>query len=316
MTTKGGAIPRTTATSSRKRGGQTLGKVGGVNHSNHSSRLRLRENQSGLVRNPSTVQNSEKNKRGLCPSGHVATVTQRRPSSLNLVAASMVLFASVPAASAQLGYDPFANNVSHTEASWARYVDATTNGTNRPSATFINGVNSTTLNATSFNLGVTAPDPSGAFVTSGGNIYSFSNAYTLTLSSNFAPVAGTFNTVVFSAKVLGNPLDLANVVLTPSGGASIAPSFTTVSTSGSGMGEASQYAFQFDLAGWGGSNNFTITLPGSASSVSFSSSQLDATTTTYGAQSVVPEPGNTTLMVLGGFGLLWSTQRLRRRQTA
>ena len=90
----------------------------------------------------------------------------------------------------------------------------------------------------------------------------------------------------------------------------------SITNSGTGVGAAAQSAFQWDLSSLGGANNFTITVPGSAASVSFSSAQLDTTTATYGAQSVVPEPSTVAALAVGGLGLGLLGRRLRRRAIA
>ncbi|MBE7158337.1 MAG: hypothetical protein INR62_07865, partial [Rhodospirillales bacterium] len=101
------------------------------------------------------------------------------------------------------------------------------NGTNRPAATFVSGVDSTASNASPFNFGVTAPanNAGRAFITSGGNIYSPTSALTLTIASTSAATVETFNTVIFSLKTLGNPLNTAGVLLTLNTDQTIAPSF-------------------------------------------------------------------------------------------
>ena len=285
-----------------------------MNYSNHASRLQLRD--PSAAQPPQKLLSLEPGRRGLClRTRTVATMARRKfePYRLSVAAAlaALAFLAPVRDARAQLGYDPFAANASHTEERWATYSDAATDGTNRPSSTFINGVNAHLTNATAFNFGVTAPNPSGAFLTSGNNIYSPTTVLTLALSSTYAPAIGSFNTIVFSLKTLGNLLDTTRLVLTPNGGQAITPRHGSVSMTGSGMGASAQYAFQFDLSGIGGSNNFSITVPGSASSVSFSSAQLDATTTVYGAQSVVLEPSSLALMAVAFGGLSFVT--LRRR---
>ena len=220
-----------------------------------------------------------------------------------------------------MNYDPFAGNASHTEERWVSatnantgsYTDPATNGTNRPNSLTGDAVNAALLNATAFNFRVTSANSNAFLIPSGGpgNIYSFDQTLTLTLTSTYAPPTGTFNTVVFSIRVAGTPLNTAGVLLTPNNGAAVAPRFTNAVLSGSGMAAVTQYAFQFDLSAVGGSNNFFIVLPASGASASFGGSQLDTTTAAYGAVSVVPEPSTAaaTLAGVGGLMLL-----LRRRQ--
>ncbi len=279
-----------------------------MNYSNNVSRLQIQD--PAVVQPPQKLLSLEPGKRGLCLRVRAAATMARlrfEPYRLPVVAAVAVVafLAPVHEARAQLGYDPFAANLSHAEEKWATYADATTGGANRPTSTSVNGVDAMLANAASFNFDVTFPTPSNAFVTGGGNIYSFSNPLTLTLTSTYAPTVGSFNTVVLSIKTLGNPVNTAGVFLTPSGGQAIAPRFVSISSMGSGMGASAQYAFQFDLSAIGGANNFSIALPGADSSVSFGSSQLDETTSIYGAQSVVPEPSSLAfLAALGGMSFV------------
>lgn len=286
-----------------------------MNYSHHASRLQLPD--PAAARPPQKLLSLEPAKRGFCLRVRTAATMARRelepyrlPVAAGTIAAAAFL-APVQDARAQLGYDPFAGNVSHTEESWATYSDASLGGTNRPTSTAVNGINTMLANATAFNFDVTAPTGETAFIT-GGRIYSFADQLTLTLTSTYAPAVGSFNTVVFSLKALGNPLNTAGVLLTPNGGQAIAPIYTSIATSGSGMGATAQYAFQFNLAGIGGSNNFTIAVPASASSVSYANAQLDETTTVYGAQNVVPEPSSLAFMAAAGGGLMIVVLRRRR----
>ena len=286
-----------------------------MNYSNHVSRLQLPE--SSAAQPQQKVLSLEPGKRGFCLRLRTAATIARRkfePYRLPVVAAlaAAAFCAPVQEARAQLGYDPFAADLSHAEEKWAPYTTAALNGTNRPVSTTVNGVTPVVADGTSFNISVTAPNPNGAFLTSGGNIYSPTDMLTLTLTSTYAPAIGSFNTVVFSIKTLGSPLDAAGVVLTPNGGTAIAPRYSSISMSGSGMGATEQSAFQFDLSGVGGSNNFSISIPGSATSVSFSSAQLDASTTTYGALNVVPEPSSLAFVAVAAGG--WSMAGARRRR--
>lgn len=244
-----------------------------MHYSNHDNRQQRPE---AAPSSPQKLLSLERNSRGLCLRVRTAATMARRklvPFGLP-VAAVLTLFACVVpfrVARAQLGYDPFAGNLVHNEEQWATYSNAALDGTNRPGTTFINGVNAAAANASSFNFAVTNINPSSGSTlftggTGNGNIYSFNAALTLTLTSNAAPTAGTFNTVVFSIKTLGTALYYTGVQL----------------TLGTGMSATAQSAFQFDLSSFGGSNNFSIAASGSGSSVSFSSSQLDATTTVTG----------------------------------
>lgn len=288
-----------------------------MHYNNHDSRLQLQD----TANQPSAQKffSLERGTRGVrLRVRNAATMARRKltPFSLPAAAALALYLAPMPVAHAQLGYDPFASNPIRAEEKWAPYVDAATGGTNRPVSTTVSGVTPPVSNAMSFNFAVSAPSTatSGAFLTGGGNIYSFSAALTLTLTSTFAATVGSFNTVVFSIKTLGSPLNTAGVSLTlTSTGQTIAPIYTNVVDSGAGMGATAQSAFQFDLSGAGGSNNFSITVPGSASSVSFSSAQLDATTTAYGTQSVVPEPSSIAIVLTAVGGLCVAGVRSRRR---
>lgn len=280
-----------------------------MHYSNHDNRL---QRPGATPAAPQKFLSLERSARGVrLRVRSAATMTRRKLVPFGLPAAAVLALVAcvtpLRVACAQLGYDPFAGNAVHTEERRARYADATTGGTNRPTSTAVNGVDTALANAASFNFGVTAPstDTSGAFVPGSGNIYSPTSALTLTMTSTAAASTGAFNTVIFSIKTLGNPLNTAGVLLTLSTGQTVAPRFFNAANTGSGMGVTAQSAFQFDLSSHGGSNNFSITVPGSASSVSFSASQLDASATTFGAQNLVPEPSSIALvaMAVGGLGV-------------
>ena len=288
-----------------------------MHYSNHDNRLQ-RPNSAPAA--PQKFLSLERSARGVrLRVRSAATMARRKLVPFGLPTAAVLALAAcvtpLRVANAQLGYDPFAGNTNHTEERWTTYSTAATGGTNRPTTTSLNGVDTTAANAAAYNFGVTAPDSntSGAFVTSGGNIYSPTSALTLTLTSTFVPPAGAFQTVIFSLRTQGNPLNTAGIFLTTNNNQTVAPRFLSLANSGSGMGAVAQNAFQFDLSGVGGTTSFTLTVPGSASSVSFSSSQLDASTTAFGAQNLVPEPSSIALVALAASGLAVAAVRCRRR---
>jgi hypothetical protein len=156
---------------------------------------------------------------------------------------------------------------------------------------------------------VTQDVPGIAFLTGGGNIYSFSGATQFTLSDATTYTAG-LGLVVFQTETLGTELDYAGVALTYNlggGPVSLTSSRTeTFRTPLGGFGGSSVGSlWQWDLSGLG-VNSFTINFDAAGSSLSLDAVALDTVATP------VPEPATTGLVTAGVLGgLAWLRRRHR-----
>jgi hypothetical protein len=155
---------------------------------------------------------------------------------------------------------------------------------------------------------ITQDVPGIAFITGGGNIYSFAGTPQFTLTDT-APYAAGVGLVVFQAETLGTELDYAGVTLTydlGTGPVSLTASRTeTFRTPLGGLGGSSVGSlWQWDLSGLG-VDSYAINFDAAGSSLSLDAVALDTI--------AVPEPATTGLVMAGLLGgLAW----LRRRSRA
>lgn len=175
-------------------------------------------------------------------------------------------------------------------------------------------------------LTLTQTDPdSGAFLTGGGNIYSFSapTSFLLTASTvsnpaddnEFDLVEHPIRHIAFQVRSLGTELDYAGVRLAYNGGTLLAPSSITeldrIVTGGGFGGVQVDTLFRWDLSEENLTTlDFGISFAAASSSFSLDRAQLD--------YSAVPEPGTVALLATAALvgGLLfyrrWSARRATR----
>lgn len=155
--------------------------------------------------------------------------------------------------------------------------------------------------------GITQDVPGIAFITGGGNLYSFAGAmaFTLTYAAGFTPDIGR---VVFQTETLGTELDYANVRLNYDlGGGAVAMSavrdelFRTPLGGFGGTAVGSKW--EWDLTGLG-VHDFSITFEALSSSLSLDAVALDTV--------AVPEPAHAGLLAAGLLTGLILFRRVRR----
>ena len=149
-----------------------------------------------------------------------------------------------------------------------------------------------------------------AFLTGGGNIYSFAAATSFTVTvPNYNLGAGWNTRFVAQIQNQGSPLDFSSVKLSYDGGNRLLPFDYTDELVGSPVPEN---LFAWDLAGFNPAS-FTLTFNASASSMSLDAIAVD-TFTQQGAFSPmgVPEPATGALAALGLIGTLAARRRLAR----
>jgi len=157
--------------------------------------------------------------------------------------------------------------------------------------------------------GVITQTDSSAFVTSGGNIYSFAAPTHFNVADDTSYILGS---VVFQARTLGTEMDYGSVRLQYD--------------NGGGLQTLSATRLELDrtsLGGFGGSgvsslwewdvsalniDDFSIVFDASGSSMSFAAATLDTASV-----EVVPEPSTYALMALGGFAMLLMQRHCRRK---
>lgn len=225
--------------------------------------------------------------------------------SRSVVVASALLAGIVSSASADFivpdtgtyGWDRGSSAFS-TYAEWD--VFASPAGPNAPDVgSFVGG----TLpgSAADFNVFDAGAPDSGSFITSGGNIYSFSGVVSPQIEfGGFGIGPGNFTTVLLQVRTLGNEVDMDTVRLNET----IAPDeiveLDRVTLGGfGGVQVDTLFTFQLD----GNLDSYTINFDALGSSMSLDRVALDTFT-------FVPAPGSAALLALGG--VLAS----RRRRTA
>jgi len=155
-------------------------------------------------------------------------------------------------------------------AEWDAFSDAS-GGDNSPDA----GLGGSVGFAVSPVFRQTNPD-SGAFITSSGNIYSFSGISRFAIDGRFA---GELNNFVLQFTTFGAEIDYSSILFRygPDFGSSLAP--TTAAPTATAEGEVS-YLAQWDLSGLGGLNEpFRISFDASGTSVSLAAARIDISDT-------------------------------------
>lgn len=159
----------------------------------------------------------------------------------------------------------------------------------------------TTPDAGSFGFGSASvrENTGGAFLTGGGNIYSFSvpTDFTITLAGS-ATTTGGSRTVALRLETLGSLVDPASLSLTLNvGGVTLAPT-------------SQGLVYQELLGGFGGAEEERVFVWENVASDSYtfdfnasSSSMSLAQVAVFASPTVVPEPGTALLMMLGLAGL-------------
>ena len=150
---------------------------------------------------------------------------------------------------------------------------------------------------------------SSAFLTGGGNIYSFAapTSFTVTVP-NYGLGAGWNTRFVAQIQDQGNPLDFSSVLLSYDGGNQLLPFDYTGELAGN---PAPENLFAWDVAGLNPST-FTLTFNASSSSMSLDALAIDTFTQTDAFNPLdVQEP---TSFVLVGAALTAATALVRRRR--
>jgi len=157
---------------------------------------------------------------------------------------------------------------------------------------------------------VVTGNTSSAFLTGGGNIYSFAapTSFTLTVP-NYGLGAGWNTRFVAQIQNQGSLLDFSSVLLSYDGGNQMLPFDYTDELAGNA---APENLFAWDLAGFNPAT-FTLTFKASSSSMSLDAIAVD-TFTQQGAFTPlgVPEPATGALAALGLIGTLAARRRLVR----
>jgi hypothetical protein len=191
-------------------------------------------------------------------------------------------------------------------AQWEVFTDAYSTPGNAPDVAGSFPAAGTPSGANSLLVGNTA----GAFLTGGGNIYSFSAATSFTVTvPNYNLGAGWNSRFVAQLQNQGSPLDFASVRLSYDGGNQLlAPTFTDELLGGA----IPENLFAWDLAGFNPST-YSLTFNASASSMSLDAIAVDTFTQTSAfAPMGVPEPATGVLAAIGLIGSLAAPRRSRR----
>jgi len=191
-------------------------------------------------------------------------------------------------------------------AQWEVFSDAVSTPGNLPEVAGSYPASGTPSGAAAVAIGNT---PS-AFLTGGGNIYSFAapTSFTVTVP-NYNLGAGWNTRFVAQIQNQGNPLDFSSVKLSYDGGNQLLPFDYTDELVGN---PAPENLFAWDLAGFNPST-FTLTFNASASSMSLDAIAVD-TFTQQGTFSPMglPEPATGVLAALGLIGTLQARRRAAR----
>ncbi|HMO64652.1 MAG TPA: PEP-CTERM sorting domain-containing protein [Verrucomicrobiota bacterium] len=192
----------------------------------------------------------------------------------------------------------FRGSADSESALWTDFTDAN-GGSNPPNGVAPGG-------GVLAGASITQDVPGIAFVTGGGNLYSFSGAMQFTLSYNPGFV-GDVGMVVLQTETLGTELDYGNVRLNYGLGAGSVSLSTTRdelfrTPLGGFGGSAVGSKWEWDLFGLG-VEDFTITFQAAGSSLSLDAAALDTV--------AVPEPAHAGLLAAG---LLAGLVVLRRRR--
>lgn len=149
-----------------------------------------------------------------------------------------------------------------------------------------------------------------AFLTGGGNIYSFAAPTSVTVTvPNYGLGAGWNTRFVAQIQNQGSPLDFSSVLLSYDGGNQLLPFDYTDELAGN---PAPENLFAWDLAGFNPAT-FTLTFKASSSSTSLDAIAVDAFTQQGAfAPMGVPEPATCTLAALGLIGSLAARRRSAR----
>lgn len=195
----------------------------------------------------------------------------------------------------------FRGNLGTESALWTVFTDAEGLPGNTPNSAAPGGVSVA-------DAVVTQDVPGIAFVTGGGNIYSFSDATKFTLSDTTAYATG-IGLVVFQAETLGTEINYPLVNLTydlGSGPTSLtAPRTELFRGSLGGFGGSDVVSrWEWDLTGLG-VDSYTIAFQAAGSSMSLDALALDTV-------SAVPEPAQTGLLAAGLLSGLVVLRRVRR----
>lgn len=190
-------------------------------------------------------------------------------------------------------------------ALWTAFTDAEGLPGNAPNSVAFGGV-------VLADAVVTQDVPGIAFVTGGGNIYSFAGATSFTLTDSTSYPAG-IGPVVFQAETLGMEIDHSSVLLSfdlGSGPTSLAWSHTELFRGALGGFGGSDVVskWEWDLTGLG-VNGYSIGFVASGSSLSLDALALDTAANTA---VVVPEPTQTGLAAAGLVCGIVVLRRVRR----
>ena len=188
-------------------------------------------------------------------------------------------------------------------AQWEVFTDAYSTPGNLPDVAGSYPASGLPSGAASVVIGNT----SSAFLTGGGNIYSFAapTSFTVTVP-NYGLGAGWNTRFVAQIQNQGSLLDLSSVLLSYDGGNQLLPVDYADELAGT---PAPENLFAWDLAGFNPST-FTLTFKASASSMSLDAIAVD-TFTQQGAFAPmgVPEPATGVLAALGLIGTLAARRR-------
>lgn len=157
---------------------------------------------------------------------------------------------------------------------------------------------------------VVTGNTSSAFLTGGGNVYSFAapTSFTVTVP-NYGLGAGWNTRFVAQIQNQGSLLDFSSVLLSYDGGNQMLPFDYTDEMAGNA---AAENLFAWDLAGFNPAT-FTLTFNASSSSMSLDAIAVDTFTQQEAfAPMAVPEPATGAVAALGLIGTLAARRRLVR----